>query len=272
MPEEDPVDPVPAKDVTQVKREAARTEEEPVIPEREMAEAASLSPDGNEPYLQAEPDWEERYHQLIEFYADAFQKPSTGIRVSLQLNSGRVVDGVIDRLTDTDIYIEIESGVVGYPMEALAPDTARVFFESAYAHQSAIVQGRKEYRRWQELQGHVQPEIADAAASAATPVPLADASGDTQERPEDSRFFPVRPKNEGPDGRVWQVERYSRDNAAKPDSLRIKAWGKVQPHESGYKVRVQYSLQSSAGLGVSNEDMMFFMTSAGRVYRRAAVK
>jgi hypothetical protein len=266
LSEEGATEPDPVQEATPQPDPAPVVEQEPADSNSE-----SLSPDGNEPYLQASPNWEERYHQLIEFYSDAFQKPSTGIRVSLKLNSGRVVQGVVNRLTDTDIYIEIEGGIVGYPEEALAPDTARVFFESAYAHHSAMIQGRKEYQRWQQLQTVAQPNTSTPTQSNATPAPAVDVSAD-QEEPEDSTLFPIRPRNEGPDGRVWQVERYIRDNAVKPDSLRVKAWGKVQPHESGYKVRVQYSLESAAGLGVSHEDMMFFMSSAGRVYRRAGVK
>lgn len=223
-------------------------------------------------FREPNPDWKARYEELYAYYLRRFRRPPTGIEVNLKLRSGREVAGVVTEISDTEVFVEIDGGVVGYSAESLAPEAARIFFPSSFAHDNAMAQGRKEYALWQQHQAANAPQ-AEAPSVASNPQRPATS-------PEEDRMFPVEetrraapaPKNEGPQGRVRQVEAYIRENAAKPDSLRIKAWGEVQPHESGYKVRVQYSLQSAAGLGVSHEDMMFFMTSGGRVYRRAAVK
>jgi hypothetical protein len=68
------------------------------------------------------------------------------------------------------------------------------------------------------------------------------------------------------------VDQYLRKNSAIPHSLKYKKWFPVERHSRGYKVRVQYSVESAANLGTSHEDMMFFMYADGRVYQRAAVK
>jgi hypothetical protein len=228
-------------------------------------------------FREPNPDWKARYEELYGYYLRRFSRPPVGIEVNLQLRSGRDLSGVVTEITDTEVFVEIDGGVVGYSADSLGPEAARAFFATSFAHDNAMAQGRKEYRLWQSYQA----SIASPPEEARTPTAPASAEPQRPETsPEEDRMFPVEearrralaPKNEGPQGRVWQVEEYIRENAVKPDSLRIKAWGKVQPHESGYKVRVQYSLQSAANLGISHEDMMFFMTSGGRVYRRAAVK
>lgn len=217
------------------------------------------------------PDWELRYQELVDLHLENFREPSPGQPVRLQLAAGREVTGILAEVTETGVVIDIGTGTVTYPFTSLTPETVETFSAMAYAQARAKTQGRREVRRWQ---------LRQQAGATPTPLPRRSADSNIAARPGENGVDPVDlstargsvPKNEGPDGRVWQVDEYIRKNAAVPHSLRIKAWGQVQPHESGYKVRVQYTLQSAAGLGISNEDMMFFMNRNGRVYRRAPVK
>jgi len=223
-----------------------------------------LPVDEIEPYHQENPDWKARYEKLYDFYVQRHRRPPLGITISLRLASGREVRGTVSRITKDQVFLNVEDGEIGYSAESLSPKASSIFFPASYAHHRALQQGRLEYSRWQQL----QRSTADAQRGAAPDQETVEASSDTAK--VSSRRF--APKNEGPNGHVWQVEDYIRKNAALPDTLKVKAWGQVQPHESGYKVRVQYSLKSTAGLGTSHEDMMFFMSSSGRVYQRAAVK
>ena len=214
------------------------------------------------------PDWELRYRQLYGKYYDLFKEPELGQPVTLQLQGGRRVQGVLTGLTEEEAELSVGAGVVSYHYMALSGVTRAYLFAPAYADANARAEGSKEYQAWQRRQ----------QVKANTPPPKAVLPPYEKVEEEDVAKKPPRviyvgiPKNEGPDGRVRQVEEYIRRNAAVPSSLRIKAWGPVQEHDKGYKVRVQYSLQSAGGLGISNEDMMFFMSGRGRVYRRAPVK
>lgn len=213
------------------------------------------------------PDWQLRYEELYRQHFGEFEEPLPGQELRLTLSTGREVRGILNEITDTEVVMDVEkSGLVSYPLDSLSDESQQQVSASAYALDRAKAQGRLEVQRWQQRQ-----------APRATPVP---GTGNVAARPGENGVDGVDfstaaasvPKNEGPDGRVWQVEQYIRKNSALPHSLRIKAWGRVQPHETGYKVRVQYSRESAGGLGISNEDMMFFMNRNGRVYRQAAVK
>jgi len=205
------------------------------------------------------PDWELRYTELHQGFANEFKTPIIGQIVTIELKSGLRQKGVINDLTPTDVRLDIGNGTVAYPLESLSERSAAQLFKSSYARKEALKQGRVEFKRWQQM-NHV------AANPTAVPMENGVDARDT------GRVKGAPPKNEGSVGRVSQVDQYIRQNAAVPHSLRVKAWGKVQKHEKGYKVRVQYSLESAEGFGTSNEDMMFFMYSNGRVYRKAPVK
>lgn len=220
------------------------------------------------------PDWELRYHELYERNAHLFRPPSIGQNVSIDLANGRTQRGILNQLSPTEISLDAGNGVITYPIEGLSEESAANFFQAAFARNRALAQGRIEYQRWLRMQ--------EAAKPTPTPIPprtvreIASTAVSENEKSETVPEYQSRisgiPKNEGPTGRVAQVDEYIRKHAAVPHSLRVKAWGPVQPHNNGYKVRVQYTLESADGFGLSNEDMMFFMNANGRVYQKAPVK
>lgn len=261
--------------------EAAPVEEAPAIRPLQMVTATprpqpSLTPTppkaARAVFDPENPDWELRYQELYARYADMFRAPTVGQSVSIELTNGSTRSGVLNNLTAHELSLDVGNGVVTYPLEGLTENSAANFFQSAYARNRALAQGRMEYQRWQQLQA--------AAQSTPTPTPprtvreIADEAVNSgrENVPDYPSSLSGIPRNEGPTGRVAQVDEYIRKNAAVPHSLRIKAWGPVQPHLNGYKVRVQYTLESADGFGLSNEDMMFFMNANGRVYQKAPVK
>lgn len=239
---------------------------DPVAPNNPVA------PVQDEPVFDPEnPDWQLRYRQLYAKYLPQFPAPEMNKPVTLTMKGGRRVQGTMTGLTDAEVQLTVGAGMVAYPADALSPETASHLFAPNWADARAREQGSLEYNDWLRSQQTVM------ARPTPTPVPYQTARVYNNRKPtEDGRltdmFVAAEPKNEGPSGKVWQVEKYILDNAAIPNSLRIKAWGPVQKHPKGFKVRVQYSLESAGGLGISHEDMMFFMNSRGRVYQRAAVK
>jgi hypothetical protein len=205
------------------------------------------------------PDWELRYTELYQSFETEFRTPTIGQSVTIELKGGQRQKGVINELTPTDVRLDIGNGNVDYPLESLSERSAAQLFKSSYARNEALKQGRVEFKRWQQM---------NQVAANPTAAPMENGV----DAPDTGRVKGDPPKNEGSVGRVSQVDQYIRQNAAVPHSLRVKAWGQVQKHEKGYKVRVQYSLESANGFGTSNEDMMFFMYTNGRVYRKAPVK
>lgn len=240
---------------------------EPESPEPETQQSA-FDPDN--------PDWELRYQELYRKFASEFQAhaPKTGNRISVELKSGRSQIGVVTGRTPYEISLDITNGVVSYTQDSLSDATADKVLESTYARNRALEQGRYEYQRWTNRKQSPNPTPTTSSNSRENENEVAESTGGENGGNEDGDSLSRRgpPVNEGSTGRVIQVEEYIRKNSALPDSLRVKAWGKVQKHERGYKVRVQYSLESAGGFGTSNEDMMFFMTRSGRVYQKAAVK
>lgn len=224
------------------------------------------------------PNWEIRYQELYTRYAEMFSPPSNGQSITIELANGSTKSGILNQLTATELSLDIGDGVITYASDALSEESASNFFQNAYARNRALTQGRIEYQRWESIQATARPTatpfpartVREIAAAGGTPPnnpPIVE-----EAVPAYESSIPGIPKNEGPSGRVAQVDEYIRKNAALPHSLKIKAWGKVQPHKNGYQVRVQYSLESAEGFGVSHEDMMFFMNANGRVYQKAAVK
>lgn len=241
-----------------------------VVPESQPTPQAEPPATAEKVFDPENPDWELRYHQLYELHAERFVPPAPGQNVRVKMVSGNEQSGRLEELTDRETSLKIGAGTVTFSMEMLDPDSAAEFFKAAYARQQALAQGRKEYQRWERRQQAAQQR--QERASAGTPHNPASMPGENGvDVPDAGSGRGGPPKNEGANGRVTQVEQYIRDNAAVPQSLKVKAWGPVQPHGNGYKVRVQYTLESADGFGLSNEDMMFFMHASGRVYRKAAI-
>jgi len=218
------------------------------------------------------PNWEVRYNELYKSYAEKFTPPTVGMNVVVQLKNGRQQRGILRELNDSELGLDLGNGIVKFGPAALTPESAAYFFRSAYARNHAVEQGRQELQRWKRQQASARQPPRSRTATAGTGNPASTPGQNGVDAPEPNSARRRVPKNEGPTGRVPQVEEYIRKNAAVPNSLKVKAWGPVQPNKNGYKVRVQYSLQAADGFGLSNEDMMFFMYSNGRVYRKAAVR
>lgn len=141
---------------------------------------------------------------------------------------------------------------------------------SVYARKQAYDQGSKEFEKWKKA----NPEAVHALPNQEpTPQPTPQPTSQPEvvsEEPTDRNEFPFRVNA---NGRVPHVEDYIRQNAAFPDSLVVRTWWPVQPHErGGYQVRVRYTLKSAGNLGTSYEDMIFFMHGNGRIHQRAPVK
>ncbi len=137
---------------------------------------------------------------------------------------------------------------------------------SVYARKQAYDQGSKEFEKWKKANPEEVPRLSIPEL---VPQPTSQPEV-VSEEPTDSNEFPFRVKA---NGRVPHVEDYIRQNAAFPDSLVVRTWWPVQPHErGGYQVRVRYTLKSAGNLGTSYEDMIFFMHGNGRIHQRAAVK
>ncbi|GEM_PF-1188018 len=228
----------------------------------------------------ADPDWSVRYRMLKEHYESQFapRDDLIGQRLDIPLAGGGVRTGVLKEIRERSVLLELENGSMELHADAMDERAQRVFFKEYFSHLSAVAQARSEHSKWQKMQ-----EEANRPKPTATPYPrFVQQPMVPKTRPEqgdDPMFATYRPdpnakppKNEGPAGRVWQVDSYLRRNSAVPHSLRYKKWFPVQQHGKGYKVRVQYSVESAGGLGTSNEDMMFFMHADGKVYQRAGVK
>ncbi len=223
------------------------------------------------------PDWELRYQELYEKFSTKFSAPPLGKSVQIELQNGTKKSGILKSLSPTELSLELGNGEMTLAMGSLSAQSASRFFASAYGQEKALEQGRREYQRWERMQASSQPapQPTQPVQGNATPTGGNSASTPGQngvDVPDNNPTVGSAPKNEGPEGRVKQVDQYIRKNAALPNSLQVKAWGPVQKNGNGYKVRVQYSLESAGGFGRSHEDMMFFMYASGRVYRKAAVK
>lgn len=231
----------------------------------------------------ANPDWKLRYTQLRDHYTTQFEAPETGQTVEVLLATGRAQQGVLEALTEEELTLNIGTGLITLHVDSLAESSRAEFFRGHYAHLNALARGRVEFACWQEMR--------DAANRPPAPPPAV-----TDTRGGDTPVLPPReqrptrivggndglnaahrldpnappPQNEGPKGRVWQVDQYIRKNAAIPHSLRFLEWGRVQKQGENYTVRVRYTLESAEGLGTSTEDMMFFMYADGSVFRKAA--
>jgi len=225
------------------------------------------------------PDWQVRYQMLKEHYEEKYEaKKVVGQNMKIPLANGGVQEGIVREVGERSLMLDIANGSVELHAESMRDDAKKYFFKEYFAHLSAVEQARAEYRRWEQMQ-----EAAQQPKPTATPYPrFVQQPMVPRTRPDQGDDGLTRtyrpdpdakpPKNEGPAGRVWQVDSYLRRNSAVPHSLRYKKWFPVQKHGNGYKVRVQYSVESAGGLGTSNEDMMFFMHADGKVYQRAGVK
>ncbi len=233
------------------------------------------------------PDWKLRYAQLKAYYQRRFEAPVVGQDYDVMLMNGQVRPGRLLELTDTGLTLGLREGSVTLVPENLAESSRAEFFREHYAHLNALARGRVEYARWQAMR-----EAASRPEPTATPVQVAvsgrpwppkvnappaagvEVGGDdgvnVRHRIDTSK---PPPQNEGPRGRVWQVDQYIRKHAAIPHSLRYLSWGRVQRQSDGnYTVDVRYTLESAEGLGTSTENMRFFMYADGTVYRRAGIK
>ncbi|WFB35539.1 hypothetical protein P3T73_15410 [Kiritimatiellota bacterium B12222] len=217
------------------------------------------------------PDWDLRYQELYQEFAEKFTPPTPGDTVTVTLLNGRSINATLLQVNENDLALDMANGVITYNLESLSPESAATFFRSAYAEKQARAQGSLEFRRW-EVESKIGFIPTTPPPPTVTDQEINVALGGVPSTGNTSTPRSGPPVNEGPYDQVTQVVDYIRKNAALPNSLRIKNWGKVEPHKSGYKVRVQYSLESAGGFGLSHEDMMFFMTANGRVYRKAAVK
>lgn len=262
--------PRPLKPLVVATREPGADAEGPAVGRATPVPRATLDPEN--------PDWELRYQQLHEHYLSKFKPPRPPEPVEVVMAGGRKREGVLLSLTDSELELDIGTGVVVLSDASLADESRERFFKQHFARLNALRQGRVEYRRWKRMR-----ELAEIPDPTPMPdrelsvrpirpltMPVPGNDGVNTGRRVDADAEP--PKNEGPTGRVWQVDKYLRQNSAVPHSLRYKQWGKVRKHENGYKVRVRYSVESAEDFGTSHEDMMFFMHADGKVYRRAPVK
>lgn len=232
----------------------------------EIAEATPAAQAPTQRFDPKNPDWEVRARMLYEHYLTTFQPPQVGQTVEMTLANGRVQQGVLEELSESHLLLNIGSGSITLHPESLNETSRARFFARDHARVNAMRQGRSEYARWQEAQ-----EAARRPPPRQEPPQTREvAQVDPVTRPHRSNPNAPPPRNEGPAGRVAQVDQYIRQNAAIPHSLRIESWGRVQQDANGgYRVRVRYSLQGADGFGRTNEDMVFFMHPDGTVHRRA---
>ncbi|MDF3131122.1 hypothetical protein P0Y35_18070 [Kiritimatiellaeota bacterium B1221] len=268
-----PTQPAPEPEATQAPQriEPVHVDHTPAATRVPPAETASQRP----VFDPKNPNWELRYHELYEKFSAQFTPPTPGQKVQIELRNGAKKDGILKNLTATELSLELGNGEMTLAMDSLSESSAAHFFESAYAREKALDQGRREYQHWEKMQASASSAPAQTVqetTGGTSGNPAASPGQNGVDVPDTTSTVGSAPKNEGPTGRVKQVDAYIRKNAALPDSLQVKAWGPVQKNGNGYKVRVQYSLESAGGFGRSHEDMMFFMYASGRVYRKAAVK
>ncbi|MEX2605980.1 MAG: hypothetical protein WD708_01440 [Kiritimatiellia bacterium] len=249
-------EPAPAAEVKTEEGQA------PSVPETvDVAEAAEGIDSSDEI-----PDWEKRYQELYTQYAEEFRGPEVADAVKVELKSGGHQSGWVHRITDDKLVLDTGAGLSSFRLEDLSEVSSMANLRSVYARKRAYDQGREEYEAWklanQELV-RATPTPEPTPEPTPTPEPV-------REEPTGNGAFPFSVE---PDGRVPHVENYIRENAAFPDSLRIRTWWPVEPHDrGGYQVRVRYTLKSAGNLGTSHEDMIFFMYANGRIHQRAAVK
>jgi hypothetical protein len=227
------------------------------------------------------PDWSLRYQMLREYYIGEFEPKDArvGTRMKIPLDNGSVREGVIAAIHEDSLDLEIDNGILNLHADILREDAQKYFFEQYFAQLSAAEQAKEEFAKWKANQARSSmPRPAPTPSERAGGGSLVPHTMPDRDNPDGlthsyrPKAGSEAPKNEGPKGRVWQVDQYLRKNSAVPHSLKYKKWFPGEKHGRGYKVRVQYSVESAANLGTSHEDMMFFMYSDGRVYQRAAVK
>jgi len=222
------------------------------------------------PEARPTPDWKQRYDELYAHFLESYEAPEIGGVVEVEMNNGSVRRGKLVEITEESLLLSMGQGAVTLYPSSLSERARKRFFRKDFARLNAMERGRVEYAAWKR---------EEEARTRPTPTPESDVAAHMPGLGRDGVNLAHRvdpnappPKNEGENGKVWQVDEYLRRHSAVPDSIRYKQWGRVQKHENGYKVRVRYSVESAANLGVNHEDMMFFMYADGKVYRRAPVK
>jgi hypothetical protein len=222
------------------------------------------------------PDWSLRYRILHGEFLEQFEtKDVVGTTMKIPLASGSTREGTITALGSDSLDLSFENGSMTLTADSLREDAQKYFFAERFAHFSAMEKARAEHAAWQARQQAPAPKpvtVATGPVNGDLPTASSGSNPDGLSHGYQPEAGAEPPRNEGPAGRVWQVDQYLRRNSAVPHSLRYKRWFPVESHGNGYKVRVQYSVESAGGLGRSNEDMMFFMYADGKVYQRAAVR
>lgn len=239
------------------------------------------TPKPKERFDPEDPDWSLRYRMLKEHFDQKFEpKNVVGKTLTIPLASGEARVGTITALGRESLDLEFENGAMTLHADAMREDAQKYFFRKYFAHLNAVEQAKDEHAKWtamKERESRPRPKpkrpTREVAGGPLRPRTQPD-SGNPDGLPHGYKPDPKAdpPKNDGPKGRVWQVDSYLRRNSAVPHSLRYKKWFPLQKHGDGYKVRVQYSVESAGGMGTSQEDMMFFMYKDGKVYQRAAVR
>lgn len=270
--------PIPARDSEDGESTPGREPEATPVPEAET----EAETDSEAVFDPENPDWSLRYRMLKEKFHDEFEpKDVVGKTLKIPLASGEARTGTITALEQDSLDLEFENGSMNLPAETMREDAQKYFFREYYARLNAAEQAKAEHAKWTAMQERESTAPEDSGKS--DPQGTKD-SGAPSDREFDSRnpdglrhgYRPnpnaEPPRNEGPKGLVPEVDDYLRRKSALPESVRYKKWFPVQKHGEGYKVRVQYSVESAGGLGTSNEDMMFFMYADGKVYQRAAVR
>lgn len=213
--------------------------------------------------------WRKRANDLYGSHLAAFTAPPIGSMVGVMLTNGTTHQGQLVSLTEQMVQLSVKGAEVGFQRNNLDPRSRAVFFQEDYGRFQTIAQVRAERQKW----------IADNAPPTPTPVPVAPVitpmprlpatggGGYTGRNPSK----PGAPRNLPPDGRVPQVLEYLEGSLRRGSKLEVLDWGPVHPHGDGYSVKVRYNV-TIPGLGVSKEDMIFFMRSTGKVYRKASWK
>ncbi|MCC5843240.1 MAG: hypothetical protein JJU05_03205 [Verrucomicrobia bacterium] len=236
---------------------------------RELVDAAPTPTPRFDP---ENPDWPLRYQELYEAYLDRFEAPELESEVTVFLEGGRELRGILLEAGAEDVLLSTASGELRLGLDMMQPRSQARFFADRFAHFYARHRARQEYEAWQAAQSGNGRPASSTHEVTVRPRNTEGVDVDPLHAPRRVRRNGQPPVNEEPTGRVRQVEEYILRHAGSPESLRVHHWGRVQPHGDGFTVRVRYSLEGAAGFGLSNEDMIFFMYADGTVYQRAAYR
>lgn len=78
-------------------------------------------------------DWGPRYVQLLEHCASRFSEPEIGSKMTLTLESGKEITGVLEKVTDSWVHLKVKSGgLVKLATEDLSTDSRCQLYKQEY--------------------------------------------------------------------------------------------------------------------------------------------